>query len=344
MPSTGAANHETPRKGPRETGMRRLEIAAIHAAAKKLNLVMAAVVLLCLGSVAQAAIVTVTTISSGSHVQDKIKWYQNGTGGGGAATIVSLSGLGGNLENSQPSPLVAAKLTTALADASKAEIGTFGDFGLASTVLNDLTLAYSYYRHNLTGGNTFAAPSIKLEIKASGFGSDRDGYLVYEPYWNGTVPSDVWQSVSIDSSTGAGTTATGGWWWDGGFGITSGAGGPPLRSLSEWVTAFQAADPTNFANAHIQALSVGVGTYNRGQVDYFDNISIRSASGNVDTVYKFGVDTVPEPATLLVWSLLGATSWLGMRVWRGGQRIGRRSWSPENRQAILDIVSRNMPR
>jgi hypothetical protein len=49
---------------------------------------------------------------------------------------------------------------------------------------------------------------------------------------------------------------------------------------------------------------------------------------------------VPEPATLIVWSLLGAASWLGMRVWRGGQRISRRSWSPDNRQAILDIIDR----
>ena len=50
---------------------------------------------------------------------------------------------------------------------------------------------------------------------------------------------------------------------------------------------------------------------------------------------------VPEPATLIVWSLLGAMSWLGMRVWPGGQRIARRSWSPENRQAILEIIDRS---
>jgi hypothetical protein len=31
-----------------------------------------------------------------------------------------------------------------------------------------------------------------------------------------------------------------------------------------------------------------------------------------------GSSNVPEPATLIVWSLLGAMSWLGMRVWRGG--------------------------
>jgi hypothetical protein len=53
-----------------------------------------------------------------------------------------------------------------------------------------------------------------------------------------------------------------------------------------------------------------------------------------------GGASVPEPATILVWSLLGAASWLGMRVWRGGQRIARRSWSPENRQAILEVIGR----
>ncbi len=49
--------------------------------------------------------------------------------------------------------------------------------------------------------------------------------------------------------------------------------------------------------------------------------------------------TTPEPATMIVWSLLGAAGWLGMRVWRRGRRVGRQ-WSEENRQAILDIVSR----
>jgi hypothetical protein len=49
--------------------------------------------------------------------------------------------------------------------------------------------------------------------------------------------------------------------------------------------------------------------------------------------------TTPEPATMIVWSLLGAASWLGMRVWRRGRPAGRH-WSEENRQAILDIVSR----
>ncbi|MCG2684888.1 MAG: hypothetical protein L6306_14895 [Planctomycetales bacterium] len=50
---------------------------------------------------------------------------------------------------------------------------------------------------------------------------------------------------------------------------------------------------------------------------------------------------VPEPASVLVWCLLGAGSWLGMRVWRRRRvPVGRQSWSPENRQAIHDIITR----
>lgn len=48
---------------------------------------------------------------------------------------------------------------------------------------------------------------------------------------------------------------------------------------------------------------------------------------------------IPEPASVLIWCLLGAGSWLGMRVWRGGRRIGRPVWSPENRQAIQEIIA-----
>jgi hypothetical protein len=51
-------------------------------------------------------------------------------------------------------------------------------------------------------------------------------------------------------------------------------------------------------------------------------------------------EVVPEPATMIVWSLLGAASWLGMSVVRKGRRVGRQPWSPEARSAILEIVER----
>jgi hypothetical protein len=53
---------------------------------------------------------------------------------------------------------------------------------------------------------------------------------------------------------------------------------------------------------------------------------------------------VPEPATIIIWSLFGAGSLLGMRVSQRGRRVGRQPWSPEHRDAIHEIVSRGMPR
>jgi hypothetical protein len=63
----------------------------------------------------------------------------------------------------------------------------------------------------------------------------------------------------------------------------------------------------------------------------YEAISVRSS----------GSPTVPEPATIIIWSLLGAATWLGMRVARRGRPVGRRAWSPEERQAILKIVARH---
>ncbi len=52
-----------------------------------------------------------------------------------------------------------------------------------------------------------------------------------------------------------------------------------------------------------------------------------------------GLYDIPEPASLIVWSLLGAGSWLGLRVWRRRRGpVGRRPWLPENRTAILEII------
>jgi hypothetical protein len=73
----------------------------------------------------------------------------------------------------------------------------------------------------------------------------------------------------------------------------------------------------------------------------------------LSTVEPTGDGAVPEPATIIVWSLLGTSCCLGMRVWRRRGSIGatadvsspampiaRRPWSPEARQAIHEIISR----
>jgi hypothetical protein len=59
-----------------------------------------------------------------------------------------------------------------------------------------------------------------------------------------------------------------------------------------------------------------------------------------DMMARFDVTAIPEPATIIVWSLLGSASWLGMRVVRQGRRVGRQPWSDENRTAILGIIGK----
>jgi len=61
------------------------------------------------------------------------------------------------------------------------------------------------------------------------------------------------------------------------------------------------------------------------------------------------VPPIPEPATIIIWSLLGGASWLGMRVWR---RRGiavpatptRQPWSDESRMAIHQMIERGYRR
>lgn len=241
-------------------------------------------------------------------------WYLSDMRGAGTANIVDLTGVGGNLELNQPLPTGAVRVTTGADNNDKAEIGTFGNLGNAATVLTSGTVGYSYYKQDVVGGNVSAAPSIKLTLFASGGTGDNFGTLVYEPTWNqptgGSAPSptDAWQDVVINSTAGAGSTATGGWWWTGGFGESNTAGGPPVRSLSEWAALFLANDPTDFPSAQVVGLSVGVGTFNLEQIGYFDKVSIK-VPGGIDKVYDF---EVPEPASIGLLGL-GALALAGRR-------------------------------
>lgn len=231
-------------------------------------------------------------------------WYYNEMQGAGTATIENLTGQGGNLETAQPLPPGAARLTTGGSNSDKAQVSTYADYGLASSVLSSINLSYSYYKANV--GAPAPAPSIKLTIEApAAFGHDHYGTLIYEPYWNqsnpgpgasGTPPTDAWQTVSIDENNGV-------WWWNGGFGYGSGAGGPPLKTLADWLVAFQGGNDANhFANARVTTLTVGIGTYNLNQDGYFDAVSIQT--GNIDKTYNFQPRAVPDAgATLALLSV-----------------------------------------
>lgn len=250
---------------------------------------------------ASAATFEVNEFLSPVAVPTPNAWYASDIRAAGTASIVDLTGLGGDLETNQPLPTGAALLTTNLDNADKAEVATFDDFGDASAVLGNLNLDYSYYKETVGGGNIFAAPSIKLALFSPVPGSDNFGQLVYEPNWNQpgggsqAAPADAWQAVSIDSNTGSGADPSGGWWWTGGFEIPSSAGGPPLRSLNEWVADFNAAD-ADFATARVVSIAVGVGTFNQGQIGYFDEVTF-SVTGGESRTYDFQA-AIPEPGTL----------------------------------------------
>jgi hypothetical protein len=277
---------------------------------------------LALISAAPASATVVSSFAPYSATPTAGQWFQSDVRTGGSASVADLTGLGGNLENNQPSPTGAAKLTTNDTNSAKAEVGVTGNYGTAGDILSSMDISYSYYRHNDPGTNQAAAPSLKLTFyNASYSSSGNDGYvtLVYEPYWNqpgsaGSAvnpPSDQWQSVNISYTNGL-------FWQNGGFGQTNSAGGPPLKTLSDWASTFNSA----FSAADLLYIGMGVGTYNPGQTDYFDNVDINytnSASGDAYSAsYNFNPASVPEPTTLSLM-LMGVVG-LGCR----GRRRARK--------------------
>lgn len=287
---------------------------------RKLSLIMAALAAFAATSSVSAAIVVDTLVSTTTGAEDE--WYAYNRGGGDSS-IVDLTGAGGALESDQPLPSSAVKLTTGFANPDGAEVGTILNLGAAADVLKSIDLGYSFFKQFVAGSNMAAAPSLKLAIySASGTGAgdfDSYGQLIFEPSWNGGNPAtDTWVDVAIDENTGSGATGSGGWWWTGGFGLPSGAAGPPIRSLSEWADLFAAGgDSADFATANVVGVSLGIGTYNQGQIDYVDNVRI--ATGSIDKTYDFeSPKAVPDSGTTVL-SLFGALALIAsMR-----RRIGR---------------------
>lgn len=225
-------------------------------------------------------------------------WFAADVRPGGAASVTSLVGAGGNLETAQPLPTGAAKLTTDATDAAKAEVSVRDSYGKASDILRTLDLHYSFYRTNLAGQNAAAAPSIKLTFFNASYTGDGFVTLVYEPYWqtgSAVDPvSDAWTAVDIDYTTGL-------FWQNGGFGQVNSFGGPPLKTMADWDAAFD----SGFDAADLVAVSMGIGTFNRGVTGYFDDVRISHASGaGYSAAYDFEpAAAVPEPGSLALAGL-----------------------------------------
>ena len=234
---------------------------------------------------------TVTAFAPGSSTPTPGVWYEMDVAAGGAASTVNLSGVGGALENNQPLPVGAALLTTGAANADIAHVAVVDAYGNAGSILTDasLQIAYSFYKGSAGDLNPFAAPALRLTLSNPTAVGDGYGSLVYEPYWQtdpiAHVTTDTWLTQQITSTSGL-------FWWNGGFGQANSFGGPPLKTLSEWVTVFDA----DFAGAELLALGIGIGSYNQGQTGYFDDVSLSYAG--YDERYNF--EPVPEPTTALL--------------------------------------------
>ena len=248
------------------------------------------VILFCLAHSVYASMVTVSEINNAGLDT----WIYGDMRDGGTAEIVSLSGLGGNLENNSPLGNDALKLTTGLANNDKAEVAIANDFGQVSDIFNEqLSFSYDYYRSNAQGANAFAAPSLKLGFLNTNCqqGDDCFFQLIYEPYLDLTLIDSLWTTISIDLDFGK-------FWNTGGFGLASGGGGCPCLTLEDTELAAN----VNFDSASLVNIALGLGTYNQGVVGYVDNVNINVGSAYSRT-FDFENTTVPEPASIAIFAL-----------------------------------------
>lgn len=253
----------------------------------------------------QAGAATMTVNSIDSTFVAVGQWFENSVKAAGTASITNLAGLGGNLETNAPLPTGAAKLTTGPDNADKAEIGVAGNFGTVREFLNGGSFSYSFFKSSVGDLNAFAAPSLKLTISDPNIsnpanGTDGFATFVYEPTWNqpgnentsAAVPTDDWIDVLIDADNGL-------FWHTGIYNSSVPAGGAAgqQRTMQGWLNDLG----DDFLDAEIQLLSIGVGTFNRGQTGYFDKVGANA--GDFDKIYDFEVGDVPEPASLALFGL-----------------------------------------
>ena len=212
-------------------------------------------------------------------------WYNWFSTGAGVPAVVSLAGQGGTLEANQPLPIGAALLLTQAANSDRTNVGVYDVLGgTVGDVFPTLNLAYEFYKKSNPGQNLNAAAALKLEVYNPTCddtpGGDCFATLIWEPYQNGfgNFPAqDVWHQASITPTSGT-------FWSSGGFGRPNGAGGCPCLTLSDYLLLSTA----DFAQARVVSVQIGVGSFNPGQVAYFDDLRISHSFGaGLNLAYDF---------------------------------------------------------
>ena len=175
-------------------------------------------------------------------------------------------------DSTSPYPAGALQFTTDSGNASKANYMHEADEALTS--VSEL----GYWTKKNAGPET-AAASFQLPVDLDG-GDDTSGitYLVFEPYWNGTVVPTEWQHWDVD----AGAFWSSKTFTSGTCSVVSGAGGPPFYTLAE----LQASCPA----AVVLGFGVNVGTYNPNHDVEVDGVEYNG------TVYDFELANEPHSA------------------------------------------------
>ncbi len=235
----------------------------------------------------------VTSIAPFSPTPTPGVWYASNVTGAGTVSVVDLSTAGGNLQNNQPLPRGAARLTTTSNPGDRANIGLPFAYGQPQNIFPSLNIQYSWHKATNPGQDLTPAPSLKIAVfnplcDDPLSASDCFGTFVYEASWNGpgstpatpisSQPSlDTWKTVTIDENNGL-------FWWTGGFGQPSGAGGPPLKTLAQW----RAVMSSDFQDAQVVLIEMGVGAGNLNQVGYVDDFRVSHNFGaGMNLAYDF---------------------------------------------------------
>lgn len=170
-----------------------------------------------------------------------------------------------------PLPPGALQLTTDATNEAKAQY-----MHAADTALADITELS--YQTKQVSGPAHADPSYQLAVDLNGAADGGFTTLVYEPYWNGTLTTAIWQLWDVDAgqfwssrSFSEGTCTT-----------VAGAGGAPFYT----VAGLQASCP----DAVVLGFGVNIGTFNPNYTVQTDALNFNG------TTYDFElVEPTPSP-------------------------------------------------
>ena len=162
--------------------------------------------------------------------------------------------------------------------------------------------------YGIEGGGVNNASLVQIALNAGGdfvsrtdygnAGDMADGDLAIHPttgVWYGTFWAGTGSTLdTIDPVTGNGTTGPN-------TGITSGGGSAAGLAFDETGTLWAG----SWADRNLYTVSLSGGSTSGWSLS-------SQIGGNITGLS----DVVPEPATIIIWSLLGLGSWLGLGVWR----------------------------